>query len=232
MHATRTRPAIEVSADGIGVVSHAGSRLLADRADRTTLTAQLSAVFTGRVAPQTVHDPGRVLTDVAVMIADGGQCISDIATLADQPAVFGAVASDSTCWRVLDAVTDTDLVAIDAARSAAREVAVGAARRDHRDHAAGFDGGRAAIAGCTCDAEAESWCARFGPIVVSRVQADTALATGPVGPAVERCHRLPTPKPTELKPFCAAQGRQLSGDDDKFEGQAGVKPPARHSPKH
>jgi hypothetical protein len=36
------------------------------------------------------------------MIAGGGECISDIAALADQPGVFGPVASDSTCWRVLD----------------------------------------------------------------------------------------------------------------------------------
>jgi len=86
-----------VSDDGVGVVSHAGSRLLADLADRTTLTAQLSAVFASRVAPQTAHDPGRVLIDLAVMIADGGECISDIATLADQPGVFGSVASDTTC---------------------------------------------------------------------------------------------------------------------------------------
>ncbi len=123
MHATRTRPAVEVSADGVGVVSHAGLRLLADSADRTTLTAQLSAVFAARTAPQTAHDPGRVLTDLAVMIADGGACISDIATLADQPGVFGPVASDTTCWRVLDAVTAQDLGALDAARAAAREVA-------------------------------------------------------------------------------------------------------------
>ena len=122
VHATRSRPAVEVSADGVGVVSHAGSRLLADLADRTTLTAQLSTVFAARTAPQTTHDPGRVLTDLAVMIADGGECISDIATLADQPGVFGPVASDTTCWRVLDGIDAADLGAVDAARAAAREV--------------------------------------------------------------------------------------------------------------
>ena len=123
MHATRSRPPVDVSADGAGVVSHAGSRLLADLADQTTLIAQLSAVFAGRTAPQTAHDPGRVLTDLTVLIADGGEAISDIATLADQAAVFGAVASDSTCWRVLDSIRDPDLDAIAAARAAAREVA-------------------------------------------------------------------------------------------------------------
>jgi Transposase DDE domain group 1 len=122
VYVTRTRPPVEVSADGAGVVSHAGSRLLADLADRTTLTAQLSAVFAGRTALQTAHDPGRVLTDLAVMIADGGEAISDIATLADQGAVFGPVASDSTCWRVLNSIRDADLDAIAAARAATRAV--------------------------------------------------------------------------------------------------------------
>ena len=122
MHATRSRPPVEVSADGVGVVSHVGARLLADLADRSTLTAQLSEVFAARIAPQVVHDPGRVLVDVAVVIADGGECISDIATLADQADLFGSVASDSTCWRVLDSINDVDLNAIAAARAAARSV--------------------------------------------------------------------------------------------------------------
>ena len=123
MHATRTRPPVEVSADGSGVVSHAGSRLLADLADRTTLTGQLSAAFAYRTAPQTAHDPGRVLVDLAVMLADGGEAISDIATLADQAAVFGPVASDSTCWRTLDAIGAIELDTIAQARAEARQVA-------------------------------------------------------------------------------------------------------------
>ena len=123
MHATRTRPRVEVCADGVGVVSHVGARLLADLADRTSLTGQLSKIFAGRAAPQIVHDPGRVLVDVAVMLADGGECISGIAMLADQREVFGPVASDSTCWRVLDAISTEDLNGVVAARAAAREVA-------------------------------------------------------------------------------------------------------------
>ena len=122
MQVTASRPRIVVSADGSGVVSHAGSRLLADLADRSTLTGELSAVFSHRVAPQTAHDPGRVVVDLAVMIADGGVSISDIATLGDQPGVFGAVASDSTCWRVLASIGQRELAAVAAARAAAREV--------------------------------------------------------------------------------------------------------------
>lgn len=122
MKATRTRPPVKVSADGVGVVSHTGSRLLADLADRCTLTAELSEVFAGLVAPQTLHDPGRVLVDLAVMIADGGEAIRDIATLVHQPAVFGPVASDSTCWRTLKQIDTAVLTSIAAARAVAREV--------------------------------------------------------------------------------------------------------------
>jgi hypothetical protein len=120
---TTARPPMTVTADGRGVVSHAGSRLLADLADRTTLTAELSAALAGLGRPRAVHDPGRVLVDLAVAIADGAECISDIAVLADQPGLFGPVASDSTVWRLLDQLDDPKLVAVAGARAAAREVA-------------------------------------------------------------------------------------------------------------
>ena len=90
------------TADGRGVVSRAGSRLLADLADRTTLTAEVSAALVRLARPRAAHDLGRVLVDLAVAVADGALCISDIAVLADQPGLFGTVASDSTVWRLLD----------------------------------------------------------------------------------------------------------------------------------
>ena len=117
------RPSLLVSADGRGVVSHAGSRLLADLAERTTLTGQLSAVLAGLARPRAVHDPGRVLVDLAVAVADGAECISDIAVLTDQPRLFGSVASDSTVWRLLAQLGEEQLAAVAAARAAARELA-------------------------------------------------------------------------------------------------------------
>jgi hypothetical protein len=122
VHPTTTRPKITVTTDGAGVVSHAGSRLLADVADATTLTGELGVEL---AAPgrRRVHDPGRVLTDMAVAVADGARTISDVAVLEDQPALFGAVASDSTCWRLLDRIDDAALAGIARARAAAREVA-------------------------------------------------------------------------------------------------------------
>jgi hypothetical protein len=84
------------------VVSHAGSRLLADVADRTTLTAELGEALVGLRKPRSRHDPGRVLVDMAVADGDGVTTMSDVAVPAAQAALFGAVASDSTCWRLLD----------------------------------------------------------------------------------------------------------------------------------
>ncbi len=121
MQATTTRPKITVTADGEGVVSHAGSRLLADVADRTTLTARLREALVALRKPRARHDPGRVLVDMAVAVADGTTTISDVAVLADQAALFGLVASDSTCWRLLDQLDDARLGAV-SARAAAREV--------------------------------------------------------------------------------------------------------------
>jgi hypothetical protein len=116
------RPKLVVSADGRGVVSHAGSRLLADLAERTTLTGELSDALGHLTRPRAVHDPGRVLVDLAVAVADGAECISDIAVLADQPGLFGAVASDSTVWRLLDQLDTAELTAVAAARAVVREV--------------------------------------------------------------------------------------------------------------
>jgi hypothetical protein len=122
VQATTTRLRLVVTADGTGVVSHCGSRLLADAANRTTLTGELSLALAELRKPRARHDPGRVLVDMAVAVADGATTISDIAVLADQGQLFGAVASDSTCWRLLNQLDTTQLGVIGAARAAAREM--------------------------------------------------------------------------------------------------------------
>jgi Transposase DDE domain group 1 len=98
-----------VTTDGRGVVSHAGTRLLADVADAAGVSAGLSEALTGLRERRSGHDPGRVLTDVAVMLADGGEAISDLGLLRNQPQLFGWVASTATAWRVLDGIDDAAL---------------------------------------------------------------------------------------------------------------------------
>src|SRR4051794_40225228 len=69
--------------------------------------------------PRARHDPGRVLVDMAVAVADGATTISDVAVLADQAALFGPVASGSTCWRLLERLDAAQLGAVARARAAA-----------------------------------------------------------------------------------------------------------------
>jgi len=66
------------------------------------------------------HDPGRTLRDLAVMVADGGDCLADLRALRDQPSLFGEVPSDATAWRALAALEEGRLTAVRAARAAAR----------------------------------------------------------------------------------------------------------------
>jgi len=84
---------LTVEVAGHGVVSHAGSAAVRLIANCTGLTEALSKALARRgFSP--VHDRGRVLADTAVLIADGGTVLSDLATLRDQGELFGPVASD------------------------------------------------------------------------------------------------------------------------------------------
>jgi hypothetical protein len=103
------------------VVSHAGSRLLCDVAAVTGLTAGFDEVVGRSRRRRSAHGPGRVLTDLAVLLADGGEAISDLAVLRGQPELFGPVASSATAWRVLDGIDAQMLGRLRAARAAARE---------------------------------------------------------------------------------------------------------------
>jgi len=115
---------VEVTTDGSGLVSHAGSALLGQVADKVGLTSGLSLRFGVLKQRRRGHDPGRVIRDVAVMLADGGECVADLGGQRDQDALFGPVASDSTAFRVIDRVASTpgllDAVRVAHARARAR----------------------------------------------------------------------------------------------------------------
>lgn len=108
-----------MTGDGVGVVAHAGSVATRLLADRTGLTGELSKAMVRRNF-NPVHDRGRVLADVAVMLADGGEAIADIDVLRHQGAVLGPVASPPTVWRTLDEVTPGRLNKLQAARARTR----------------------------------------------------------------------------------------------------------------
>ena len=95
---------VEVTADGEGLVSHAGSALLAQVADEMGLTKALTRGLAGMGERVGRHDPGRVVRDLAVMLADGGEALCDLGSVRDQAPLFGEVASDATAFRVIDRI--------------------------------------------------------------------------------------------------------------------------------
>ena len=113
---------VKVSADGAGLVSRAGVALLRELTEDTGLAAGWTNALldTYRAVPA-VHLPGRVLADLAVVIADGGDALAHLATLRDQQKLFGTVASDATAWRCVERVDEAHLARLQAVRAQARE---------------------------------------------------------------------------------------------------------------
>jgi len=118
-----SRPSVSVTTGGKGVVAHAGARLLCDLADELGLTEGLSVAMAPTKKRRRGHDRGQVLTDLAVAIADGATTITDLRVLANQPSLFGEVASTATAWRTLESVDDACLARIAMARADARRAA-------------------------------------------------------------------------------------------------------------
>jgi Transposase DDE domain group 1 len=123
--ATKPPARFDVTCDGTGIAGHAGAALLGELADRLGLTRALGWRAGRTQTSRHRHDAGAVLRDLAVLLADGGDCLSDLAVLRQQPELFGPVASTPTAWRVVERVAgDPDgLAGLRAARAHARAAA-------------------------------------------------------------------------------------------------------------
>ena len=119
MNGTLWSAGLTVTGGGTGVVAHAGSAGLRLLADRVGLVSALSVALAQRSFTP-CHDRGRVLADVAVMIADGGEAIADIDVLRHQAPLLGAVASAPTVWRTLSGLTAARLGRVAKARARVR----------------------------------------------------------------------------------------------------------------
>ncbi|MFJ8159136.1 IS1380 family transposase [Streptomyces sp. NPDC094468] len=115
-------PHVRVQADGRRVVSRAGAVLLVETVRKTGLDQAISAALAPWRKPRAVHDPGKVLLDLALAVALGGDCLADVAMLRCEPAVFGPVASDPTVSRLIDTLASSGEKALRAVRSARAEV--------------------------------------------------------------------------------------------------------------
>lgn len=94
---------VDVVSDGQGLVSHVGSALLGQVVEKTGLRGSVVGVWDFQQR-RSGHDHGRVIRDLAVMLADGGECLADLGALGDQESLFGNVASASTAFRVMDGI--------------------------------------------------------------------------------------------------------------------------------
>lgn len=148
---------VRVSASGRGVASRAGVLLLRELAEDTGLVDGVTDALADTYDADWVHAPGRVFCDLAVVLADGADCVSGIQTLRDRSELFGGVASVATAWRLLQRIDTPHLPGIAAARAAARE--------------------RAWAAGAASDSDAEYRIDIDATITIAHSEKENAAAT-------------------------------------------------------
>ena len=132
-------PRPSVDANGKSAVGQAGGVLLTSTVRAAGLGAGLSAALAPWRPAGATHDPAKVVLDLALTLALGGDTCSDLAVVRAEPAVFGPVASDPTLSRTINrlaADVDRVLPAIDRARAAARARVWAAAGPHAPDHGA------------------------------------------------------------------------------------------------
>jgi len=139
-------PRLRVDTSRVAAVGQAGGVLLTETVRVSGLGVELSAALGRWRKPFAVHDPARVVLDLALTLALGGDCLADIALLRAEPGVYGRVASDPTVSRTIDmlaADADAALKAVDTARAAARATVWTLAGDQAPDH--GTDAGQPLI---------------------------------------------------------------------------------------
>jgi len=132
-------PAVRVDAAGDGVVSQAGGVVLTSMVKGSGIAAGLSEALAPWRKPFAVHNPGKILTDLALSLATGGDSVSDIDRLRNEPEVYGLVASDPTISRLFTTLSTVKpakaLAAINGARATARAHVWAQAGKDSPLHA-------------------------------------------------------------------------------------------------
>ena len=140
MHRSVVYPQPRHDTAGTRVVGQAGGMLVTRTALVSGLAAGLSKGLSRWRKPFAVHDPGKIITDLAVSLALGGDCLADVAILRGEPAVFGRVASDPTVSRLITTLAEdapNALRAINTARARARARVWALAGDRAPNHAAG-----------------------------------------------------------------------------------------------
>lgn len=124
MKATGWYPQVRVDARAVPAAGSAGGVLLTQTVRVSGLDGVLSQALSGWRKPFAVHHPGKVLTDLAVALTLGGDCLADAGLLRSEPALFGPVGSEATISRTITALArdaDAVLAQISSAGAVARE---------------------------------------------------------------------------------------------------------------
>ena len=137
-HITGLYPRLRVDSTGCAAVGQAGGVVLVETIRTSGLDRQLAAALGSWRKPLAIHDPAKILLDVAVALALGGDCLADVNLLRAAPGVFGKVASDPTVSRLIGTLADDAdhaLKAIETARAQARARVWALASEQAPDHA-------------------------------------------------------------------------------------------------
>ena len=122
---TALYPRVQLDAAPVGAVGQAGGVLLTAAAVSTGLARALRTALGSWHKPTVVHDPAKVVLDLAVAVALGGDALADAAIVRGEPGVYGLVASEATISRTIATLAkDAGTVerAVAAARKAARAI--------------------------------------------------------------------------------------------------------------
>ena len=98
---------VGVESGGESLISSAGAALLLRSAQVSGLSKGLSDELSPWRPVRSMHDPGKVVLDLAITIALGGDCLADAAVLRAQADLFGTVASEPTISRLIDTLVMT-----------------------------------------------------------------------------------------------------------------------------
>ncbi|MGC2978047.1 IS1380 family transposase [Brevibacterium sp. FAM 25378] len=123
MKPTRTYPRLHIDAAPSNALGQAGGMLLTETVHTSGLGHHLKQALAAWKRPFSIHDPAKILTDIAITLALGGDALSDSSVLRDEPDLYGPVASNPTITRLIRTLADDadqTLAAINTARAAAR----------------------------------------------------------------------------------------------------------------
>lgn len=119
-------PPVRVDSAPVAAAGSAGGVLLTKTAEVTGLTGALREGLARWRKPTAMHHPGKVLTDLAVTLALGGDCLADAAVIRSEPGLYGRVGSEATISRTIAALAgdaDRVLESVAVARRSARAAA-------------------------------------------------------------------------------------------------------------